>query len=25
MSVIDKLTMADTGKFLFHDGRAAPW
>lgn len=25
ISVIDELTMADTGKFLFHDGRPAPW
>jgi NAD(P)-dependent dehydrogenase (short-subunit alcohol dehydrogenase family) len=25
IAVIDKLTMADTGKFLFHDGREAPW
>jgi NAD(P)-dependent dehydrogenase (short-subunit alcohol dehydrogenase family) len=25
MSVIDELTMADTGKFLYHDGREAPW
>jgi NAD(P)-dependent dehydrogenase (short-subunit alcohol dehydrogenase family) len=25
ISIIDKLTMEDTGKFLFHDGRPAPW
>lgn len=25
ISVIDKLTMSDTGKFLYHDGREAPW
>jgi NAD(P)-dependent dehydrogenase (short-subunit alcohol dehydrogenase family) len=25
VNVIDKLTMADTGKFLFYDGREAPW
>jgi NAD(P)-dependent dehydrogenase (short-subunit alcohol dehydrogenase family) len=25
IAVIDKLTLADTGKFLFHDGRPAPW
>ena len=25
IGVIDKLTMADTGRFLYHDGRDAPW
>ena len=25
ISIIDGLTMEDTGKFLFHDGRPAPW
>lgn len=25
IAVIDELTMADTGKFLYHDGREAPW
>jgi len=25
INVIDKLTMADTGKFLYHDGKEAPW
>jgi len=25
IGVIDKLTMADTGKFLFYDGKDAPW
>ena len=25
IAVIDKLTLADTGKFLYHDGRDAPW
>jgi NAD(P)-dependent dehydrogenase (short-subunit alcohol dehydrogenase family) len=25
IAVIDKLTMADTGKFLYHDGKEAPW
>lgn len=25
IAVIDGLTMADTGKFLYHDGREAPW
>jgi hypothetical protein len=25
ISVIDGLSMEDTGKFLFHDGRPAPW
>ena len=25
IGVIDKLTLADTGKFLFYDGKEAPW
>lgn len=25
IAVIDKLTMGDTGKFLYHDGKEAPW
>ncbi len=25
IGVIDRLTMADTGKFLFYDGKDAPW
>lgn len=25
IGVIDKLTIADTGKFLFYDGKDAPW
>jgi len=25
ISVIDKLTLADTGKFLLYDGKDAPW
>jgi len=25
VNVIDELAMADTGKFLFYDGREAPW
>ena len=25
IAIIDKLTIADTGKFLYHDGRTAPW
>jgi len=25
ISIIDGLSMEDTGKFLFHDGRPAPW
>jgi len=25
IGIIDKLTIADTGKFLFYDGKDAPW